>query len=41
VTDVPAEALQVLGLPALGDGLELAAVDVIVRVRRRGSPATA
>lgn len=42
VSDVPAEALQVLGLPALGEGLELAAVDVIVRVRRRGSrPAAA
>lgn len=42
VTDVPVEALQVLGLPALGEGLELAAVDVIVRVRRRGSrPAAA
>lgn len=37
VSDLPAEALQVLGLPALGEGLELAAVDVIVRVRRRGS----
>lgn len=42
VSDLPAEALQVLGLPALGEGLELAAVDVIVRVRRRGSrPAAA
>lgn len=35
VTDLPAERLQVLGLPALGNELELAEVDVIIRVRRK------
>lgn len=35
VTDLPAGQLQVMGLPALGDGLEMAEVDVIVRVRSR------
>lgn len=37
VTDLPAGQLQVMGLPALGDGLEMAEVDVIVRVRSRAA----
>lgn len=37
VTDLPAGQLQVLGLPTLGDGLEMAEVDVIVRVRARAA----
>lgn len=39
VTDLPAGQLQVMGLPALGDGLEMAEVDVIVRVRSRPAAA--
>jgi len=39
VTDLPAGQLQVMGLPALGDGLEMAEVDVIVRVRSRPTAA--
>jgi Fur family iron response transcriptional regulator len=35
VSDLGADQLQVIGLPALGDGLELSEVDVIVRVRSR------
>ncbi|MFZ5521019.1 MAG: Fur family transcriptional regulator [Pseudomonadota bacterium] len=35
ISDLPAEALQVLGLPALQPGLELAGVDVVLRVRGR------
>lgn len=35
VTDVPSEHLQVLGLPALPDHLQLDEVDVIFRVRRK------
>ena len=41
VTDLPPGQLQVLGLPALGDGLEMAEVDVIVRVRARAPAAQA
>jgi Fur family iron response transcriptional regulator len=40
VADLTGPAIQVLGLPELGDGLELSEVDVIVRVRtRRPAPA--
>ncbi len=35
VQDLPADSLQVLGLPALGSGYQLDGVDVIVRVRAR------
>lgn len=41
VSDMPAETLKVLGLPPLAEHLELADVDVIVRVRsRRGAGQT-
>ena len=39
VHDLPAEHVQVSGLPALAGGLELAGVDVIVRVRSAAAPA--
>lgn len=39
VTDLPDEALRVLGLPSLDDTLEVAAVDVIVRVRQKAAAA--
>lgn len=44
VMDVQAEQVQVLGLPAAAEGLELAGVDVIIRVRgmaRRAAAAPA
>lgn len=42
VADLSGPAIQVLGLPELGDGLELSEIDVIVRVRnRRPAPAVA
>ena len=43
VSDVPPEALQVLGLPVLDDSLEIETMDVIVRVRQRtrGTPSAA
>lgn len=41
VTDLADDQLQVLGLPAAVQGLELAGVDVIIRVRRPASPGPA
>jgi Fur family transcriptional regulator, iron response regulator len=41
VTDLPLQALQVLGLSGATAGFELAGVDVIVRVRQPGQPAPA
>lgn len=38
VSDLPAAILQVQGLPPLGADLELAEVDVIIRVRSRRAP---
>lgn len=38
VSDLPADTMQVLGLPTIADTLELSEVDVIVRVRRRRAP---
>jgi Fur family iron response transcriptional regulator len=37
VSDMPAQSLQVLGLPELAGDLELAEIDVVVRVRSRKS----
>lgn len=37
VSDLPAEQLCVMGLPTLTEGLEMAGVDVIIRVRSSGS----
>jgi Fur family iron response transcriptional regulator len=39
VLDLAGDQVRVLGLPALDDGFELSAVDVIVRVRHRVAPA--
>ncbi|MCK6424565.1 MAG: transcriptional repressor [Burkholderiaceae bacterium] len=41
VSDLPDGHVQVLGLPALGEDLEVAEVDVVVRVRRRPRAAPA
>ncbi|HMW24580.1 MAG TPA: Fur family transcriptional regulator [Burkholderiaceae bacterium] len=41
VCDLPDGHVQVLGLPALGKDLEVAEVDVVVRVRRRRQPSAA
>ena len=41
VVDLSGPAIQVLGLPELGNGLELSEIDVIVRVRNRRAPAAA
>lgn len=38
VSDLPADTMQVLGLPTIADTLELSEVDVIVRVRSRRAP---
>lgn len=38
VEDLPCGQLRVIGLPELGDGLEMADIDVIVRVRSRKIP---
>lgn len=38
VTDVPADAMQVIGTPHLPEGMELEEVDVIIRVRGKRSP---
>ena len=35
VTDIPAEAMQVIGTPHLPEGVELEEVDVIIRVHSR------
>lgn len=35
VTDIPADAMQVLGTPQLPEGVELEEVDVIIRVRSK------
>jgi Fur family iron response transcriptional regulator len=38
VSDLPDGHVQVLGLPELGGGFDVAEVDVVVRVRRRPGP---
>lgn len=38
VEDLPCGQLQISGLPAIGDDLEMADIDVIVRVRNRKIP---
>jgi Fur family iron response transcriptional regulator len=36
LTDAPADQLQILRLPEAPDGVEIASVDVVIRLRRRG-----
>lgn len=40
VSDLPADTMQVLGVPTIADTLELSEVDVIVLVRSRRAPLT-
>lgn len=37
VTDAPKEGLRIASMPEVPDGTEVAAVDVVIRLRRRGT----